>query len=171
MRWACFALLVIGLLGLFAYQYAGRERSWDEAPEERGLAEGPGHGWLDPWSWLWPRGADGMVAGGPGFHQKHWWWWRQRRREQGQGRRRRRLRSAVGVDWDWEEEWDEQEEHEAMPAGRGSDNTRPWRELQLLEAGALRPFEQLANFTTVGLRRAPPYGPLSECYFKCVRLL
>jgi hypothetical protein len=138
MRWACFSLLVLALLGLFCYEIARRERSWDGAPEEeeRGLlTEGKGDEWLDPLPWLWRRGI-AEEAAGPGFQRMR--------------RGRRRLLRGEG-------------------SASGRRVRRRGRGLQLLGAGALRPFEEPANFTTAGLRIAPPYGALSRCVYVCVR--
>lgn len=157
MRWACFALLVLALPGGFAYQYARHERSWDGAPDdegERGLAEGAGDGLLDPWPWLWHSGTE--EAAGLGFQR------RQRRRQL------RERRSGIVLE--------EGTHHDGpKPAAAAAvvvpprASTKPWRGLQLLETGALRPFEQPTNFTTAGLRRAPPYAVLSNCFFVYVR--
>lgn len=142
MRLACFGLLVIALLGLFGYEFARRERSWDGAPEEeaeeeRGLdlAHGAGdNGWLDPWPWLWCSGTEATESGFT------------RRPLQLQGRLRG-ITTATMVE-----------------------KRHCWRKLQLLEAAGLRPFQQPADFTTAGLRRAPPYLALSNCFFMCVNL-
>ena len=168
MRWACFALLVLALLGGFAYEYARRERSWDGAieaeEEERGLAEGAGDGWLDPWPRLWRHGTEG--AAGPGF-QRRWL------------RRRRRLRTMT-----MEQGTHSADEAKAVDPVAGSrrraiainataattSSSKPWRDLQLLDAAALRPFQAPVNFTTAGLRRAPPYTGLSNCFYTYVGL-
>lgn len=174
MRWACFALLVLALLGGFAYEYARRERSWDGAPEaeeeeERGLAEGAGNGWLDPWPWLWRHGTE--EAAGPGF---------QRRRL----RRRRRLQLLRTMTMEQGTHSDDEAKAVGPVAGSrrraiainataatsATTSSKPWRELQLLDAAALRPFQAPVNFTTAGLRRAPPYAGLSDCFYTYVGL-
>ncbi len=142
MKWACFALLVAGLLVLFVYEFGRREPSWDGAPDaadERGGLEE--EGWFGE-PWLWRRGTD--AAGGSGFQRR--------------GRERRRRRLLRGEDGNDGE--DREEKRLAAAAAR--------RRLQLLAAGALKPFDLPPNFTTAGLRVAPPYGVLSNCFFMYV---
>ena len=94
--------------------------------------------------------------------------WRQRQRLR--RRRRRRLVVMEGSYQDKSKAAAAAAAAVVVPSRATSNVTvaKPWRDLQLLEAGALRPFERPTNFTTAGLRRAPPYATLSNCFFTYV---
>ena len=98
---------------------------------------------------------------------------KRRQRRQRQRLRRRRRRRLVVMEGSYQDKSKAAAAAAAavvVPSRATSNVTvaKPWRDLQLLEAGALRPFERPTNFTTAGLRRAPPYATLSNCFFTYV---
>lgn len=140
---AQFTVLLLLLLLLFGYQHQRCAASWDEAPEEEGEVRGLRVVQETVWQWVssWVVGAFAARA-----RDKAW----------------------MDEDKDDEERHDIKQKphwHLRGDPGRKAGATVPRsRRLQLLEGGALRPLDR-ANFTTTGLRIAPPYLGFTNCVY------
>jgi hypothetical protein len=137
---AQFTVLALLLLLLLGYQHQRYAASWDQAPDEEDDVRGLRVVQETVWQWVssWFVGAFAGRAS-----DKAW----------------------MGEDEDIAEESIKQKPHWYLrgdPGGKSGEVSG--RRLQLLEGAALIPLDR-ANFTTAGLRIAPPYLGFSNCFF------
>jgi hypothetical protein len=132
---------------LLSYQHQRYAASWDEAPDEEGEVRGL-RVVLEETVWQWVSSwFVGAFAGRPSNKNKAWMYKSE----------------------DDDEEEEESIKHKPRWHLRGDPNgkagmARQPRKLQLLEGAAIRPLDK-TNFTTAGLRIAPPYLGLTNCVF------
>jgi len=139
---AQFAVLLLLLLLLLGYQHHRYAASWDEAPEEEGELRGLRVVQETVWQWVssWFVGAFAARARG-----KAW----------------------MKDDEDDDEDDLKQKPHWHLredPDRKAGATVPQSRRLQLLGGAALRPLNR-ANFTTTGLRIAPPYLSFTNCVY------